>query len=67
MMYRTIQVAETDWNSRLCTDQDLARQTRRAFVERHADADVTIFAAHFLVPGRIIAPGGKTRFCPLAA
>jgi glyoxylase-like metal-dependent hydrolase (beta-lactamase superfamily II) len=67
MMHRPIQVAETDWNSRFCNDQDLARKTRRAFVERHADADVTILAAHFPVPGRIIAPGGKARFLPLQA
>src|SRR6266568_5748441 len=62
MMHRPIQVAETAWNSRFCTDADLARKTRKAFVERHADADVTILAAHFPVPGRIVAPGGKTRF-----
>ncbi len=67
MMHRPIQVAETDWNSRFCNDQELARKTRRDFVERHADADVTILAAHFPVPGRIVAPGGKTRFRPLAA
>ena len=67
MMHRPIQVAETGWHSRFCVDQDLARKTRRAFVERHADTDVTILAAHFPVPGRIIAPGGKIRFRPLAA
>ncbi len=67
MMHRPVQVAETAWNSRFCTDGELARKTRRAFVERHADADVTILAAHFPVPGRIVAPGGKTRFRPLAA
>jgi glyoxylase-like metal-dependent hydrolase (beta-lactamase superfamily II) len=66
MMHRPIQIAETDWNSRFCSDQELARKTRRAFVEKHADADVTILAAHFPVPGRIVAPGGKARFEPLA-
>lgn len=67
MMHRPIQVAETGWNSRFCSDQDLARQTRPAFVEKHADADILILAAHFPVPGRIVAPGGKMRFAPLAA
>jgi glyoxylase-like metal-dependent hydrolase (beta-lactamase superfamily II) len=67
MMHRPIQVAETDWNSRFCSDGPLARTTRRAFVEKHADADVTILAAHFPVPGRIVAPGGKARFLPLAS
>lgn len=67
MMHRPIQVAETDWNSRFCSDGPLASKTRRAFVEKHADADVTILAAHFPVPGRIVAPGGRMRFKPLAA
>lgn len=66
MMHRPIQVAETEWNSRFCSDGPLARKTRRAFVDEHADADVTILAAHFPVPGRIIAPGGRPRFKPLA-
>ena len=67
MMHRPIQVAETDWNNRFCSDGALASKTRRAFVEKHADADVTILAAHFPVPGRIVAPGGRLRFKPLAA
>ena len=67
MMHRPIQVAETDWNSRFCNDGPLASATRRVFVEKHADADVTILAAHFPVPGRIVAPGGRMRFKPLAA
>jgi glyoxylase-like metal-dependent hydrolase (beta-lactamase superfamily II) len=65
MMHRPIQVAEADWNSRFCNDGPLASKTRRAFVEKHADADVTILAAHFPVPGRIVAPGGRMRFQPL--
>jgi glyoxylase-like metal-dependent hydrolase (beta-lactamase superfamily II) len=67
IMHRPIQVAETDWNSRFCNDGPLASKTRRAFVEKHADADVTVLAAHFPVPGRIVAPGGRPRFKPLAA
>jgi len=67
MMHRPIQVAETDWNSRFCSDGPLARKTRRAFVEKHADKDAIILAAHFPVPGRIVAPGGRARFKPLAA
>ena len=67
MMHRPIQVAETDWNSRFCSDGPLARKTRRAFVEKHADKDAIILAAHFPVPGRIVAPGGRARFKPLAS
>jgi glyoxylase-like metal-dependent hydrolase (beta-lactamase superfamily II) len=67
MMHRPIQVAEPEWNSRFCDDAELARKTRRGFLERHADADVIVLAAHFPVAGRIVAPGGRTRFLPLAA
>ena len=66
MMHRPIQVAEPEWNSRFCDDAELARKTRRGFLERHADADVIVLAAHFPVAGRI-APGGRARFQPLAA
>ena len=65
MMHRPIQVAEPEWNSRFCVDADLARKTRRGFLERHADADVIVLAAHFPVAGRIVAPGGRPRFQPL--
>ncbi len=67
MMHRPIQVAEPEWNSRFCDDAELARKTRRGFLERHADADVIVLAAHFPVVGRIVAPGGRARFQPLAA
>ncbi len=67
MMHRPIQVAEPEWNSRFCDDAELARKTRRGFLERHADADVIVLAAHFPVAGRIVAPGGRARFRPLAA
>ena len=67
MMHRPIQVAEPEWNSRFCDDAELARKTRRGFLERHADADVIVLAAHFPVAGRIVAPGGRARFQPLAA
>jgi glyoxylase-like metal-dependent hydrolase (beta-lactamase superfamily II) len=65
MMHRPIQVAEPEWNSRFCDDAELARKTRRGFLERHADADVIVLAAHFPVAGRIVAPGGRTRFLPV--
>ena len=65
MMHRPIQVGEPEWNSRFCGDADLARKTRRGFLERHADADVIVLAAHFPVAGRIVAPGGRPRFQPL--
>ncbi len=67
MMHRPIQVAEPEWNSRFCDDAELARKTRLGFLERHADADVIVLAAHFPVAGRIVAPGGRARFRPLAA
>ena len=67
MMHRAIQVAEPGWNSCFCHDGPRAAATRRAFIDTHAEADVIILAAHFPVPGRIVAPGGRTHFQPVAA
>jgi len=67
MMHRAIQVAEPGWNSCFCHDGPRAAATRRAFIDAHAEADVLVLAAHFPVPGRIVAPGGRPRFQPLAA
>ena len=41
--------------------------SRRRVVERHADTDAIVLAAHFAAPvaGRIAAPGGLARFSTL--
>jgi glyoxylase-like metal-dependent hydrolase (beta-lactamase superfamily II) len=64
LMHRTVQVAEPQWSSRFCYDAKKARETRRAFVERHADSGVLILAAHFPTPGFIVRRDGGYRFAP---
>lgn len=64
LMHRTVQVAEPQWSSRFCSDPPRARETRRAFVERHADSGVLVCAAHFPRPGFIVRSNGGFRFTP---
>ncbi len=64
LMHRTVQVAEPQWSSQFCYDPAKARETRRAFVERHADSGVLILAAHFPRPGYIVRQGSGHRFTP---
>jgi glyoxylase-like metal-dependent hydrolase (beta-lactamase superfamily II) len=64
LMHRTVQVAEPQWSSRFCYDPARARDTRREFVERHADAGVLVLAAHFPLPGFIVRADGGCRFEP---
>lgn len=64
VLHHPIQVAYPEWNSRFCMDPDRSRATRQAFVERYADTDTRILAAHFAAPtvGRIVDNGGRCRF-----
>jgi glyoxylase-like metal-dependent hydrolase (beta-lactamase superfamily II) len=62
LMHRTVQVAEPGWSSRFCHDPALARDTRRAFVEEHADSGTLILPAHFPRPGFIVRQDGGHRF-----
>ncbi|HET7875672.1 MAG TPA: MBL fold metallo-hydrolase [Methylomirabilota bacterium] len=64
VMHRTVQVAEPQWSSRFCYDPARAAETRRAFVERHADSGVLVLAAHFPRAGRIVRAEGGLRFAP---
>ncbi len=52
-------------SSRFCYDLAKARDTRRAFVERHADSGVLVLAAHFPTPGFIVKKDGGCRFAPV--
>jgi glyoxylase-like metal-dependent hydrolase (beta-lactamase superfamily II) len=63
-VHHPIQVAYPEWNSRFCLDPELARATRTAFVDAHADTDTTILAAHFPTPtaGRIVSNGARCKF-----
>jgi glyoxylase-like metal-dependent hydrolase (beta-lactamase superfamily II) len=64
VVHHPIQMAHPEWNSRFCLDQPLARETRRRFVETHADTATIILAAHFASPtaGRIIGNGQRCKF-----
>jgi glyoxylase-like metal-dependent hydrolase (beta-lactamase superfamily II) len=62
LMHRTVQVAEPQWSSRFCYDPAQARDTRRAFVERHADSGTLVLAGHFPHPGYIVKEAGGYRF-----
>jgi glyoxylase-like metal-dependent hydrolase (beta-lactamase superfamily II) len=54
-MHHMIQCRLPDWSTNFCTDQRLARITRRALLERYADTDTLICPAHFPLPtiGRV--------------
>jgi glyoxylase-like metal-dependent hydrolase (beta-lactamase superfamily II) len=67
LMHRVIQVAEPQWSSRFCADPGRAADTRRQFIERHADSGVLVLAAHFPRPGYIVRSPEGTRFTPASA
>lgn len=64
VLHHPVQVAYPEWNSRFCMDADRSRASRTGFVERHADSDTWILAAHFPTPtrGRIVGNGPRCKF-----
>jgi len=66
MMHHPLQVPEAQWSSMFCEDPVLSRETRTAFVDRHAETDTMILPAHFgdVGGGHIIGggPDGKPIF-----
>jgi glyoxylase-like metal-dependent hydrolase (beta-lactamase superfamily II) len=62
LMHRVVQVAEPQWSSRFCYDGGRAAETRREFVERHADSGILILAAHFPEAGYIVRSTEGFRF-----
>lgn len=64
VMHSPLQCAEPDWRAASDHDADLARATRRAFLERHAGSDTLILTAHFPSPslGHVVAAGAAFRF-----
>ena len=64
MMHCPVQCAEPLWIARPDYDPELARQTRRSFLERYCDTDVLVCATHFPSPsfGHIVAVGDAFRF-----
>ncbi len=64
MMHHAIQCCFPNWSTNFCTDQEQARQTRRHFLETHADTDMLVIPAHFPGPtcGRIEHDGNAFAF-----
>lgn len=65
MMHHPIQCALPDTSSTFDFDMVRARQTRRAFLKRHADGPSVVFGTHFAGPtaGTIISHGDAWQFC----
>lgn len=63
MLHHPIQCAYPEWNSRYCFDPARSRATRQSYVERYADTDTQILAAHFPMPvaGRIVSNGPRCK------
>ena len=64
MMHHMIQCHIPDWSTIACADQAAARVTRKAFLDRYADTDVTILPSHFPNPtaGHVIPKGDAFAF-----
>ena len=50
IMHTALQCAEPQLNSCFCVDQEMARATRRRFLETFADSPVMVIPAHFPTP-----------------
>jgi glyoxylase-like metal-dependent hydrolase (beta-lactamase superfamily II) len=66
LMHHPVQCAEPSWASRFDVDAQMARRTRRAFLERYSDRPVLVLGTHFAAPtgGRIVRDGTAFRFIP---
>ena len=64
LMHHMIQCHIPDWSTIACADQAAARTTRKAFLERYADTEVTILPSHFPNPtaGHVIPQGDAFAF-----
>ncbi len=64
LMHHMIQCHIPDWSTIACADQDAARMTRKAFLDRYAETEVTILPSHFPNPtaGHIIPKGEAFAF-----
>ena len=64
LMHHPVQCAEPTWASKFDVDPEMARRTRRAFLERYAGRPVLVLGTHFATPtgGRIVRDGDVFRF-----
>lgn len=64
VLHSPLQLVRPGWSTKACWDVDLARQSRLAFIDRHADSGTWVLPAHFPAPsaGRILSSGGRYRW-----
>ena len=63
LMHHPIQFLHPDWNCGADSLPEMARKTRRAFIERYADRNILVFGTHFATPsaGHIVTNGDAWR------
>ena len=63
LMHHPCQMARPEWASSFDYDADVARKTRRDFLDRYAGQDVLVIGTHFATPtaGRIVRDGNAYR------
>jgi glyoxylase-like metal-dependent hydrolase (beta-lactamase superfamily II) len=54
LMHHPLQLRYPDWSTSFCIDPDMARRTRRRFLEQHANGMDLIFPSHFPNPTGIV-------------
>ncbi len=66
LMHHAVQVATPHWGSGFDVDSAAALTTRRSFIERYADTDVTVIGTHFGGPGggHIVTESGRHLLLP---
>ena len=64
MVHHPLQFAEPQWGMIADEDTEMAAQTRREFVDKYGDTDVTVFGTHFGGPscGHIRSAGDRWEF-----
>ncbi len=64
LMHSPVQCMHPEWRARPDFDPQLARETRRSFMERHAELDSLVCMMHFPLPsaGHLQAQGDAFRF-----
>ncbi len=69
VLHSPLQLLRPEWSTKACWDVARSAETRRTFIERHADSGTWVLPAHFPAPsgGRIFSRGGRygwTNCCP---
>ena len=64
VIHSPVQCAHPEWSAVGCFDQEMSRQTRRAFLERYCETDTLVMTAHFPSPsaGYVERAGNAFRF-----